>query len=166
MKKLGSKGMKVLKTFHLLFIMLWVVGVIAMAVVNLIVPHSGDELYMTLYVNRIIDDALVIPGAMLTVVTAILYGIFTGWGFFKQRWITVKWVVSLLVILFGTFYFNPKHNICLDIADRLREAAFDNPEFVSNHQIVVYGSFIQAAVLIFLIVISVFKPWKKKKAKQ
>ncbi|MCC8173868.1 MAG: hypothetical protein LIO65_05680 [Odoribacter sp.] len=84
MKKLNAKGMKVLKICHLLFVMMWVVGVIAMGVVGLIRPESGDELYMTLFITRIIDDVLVIPGAMLTVVTAIIYGINTNWGFFKH----------------------------------------------------------------------------------
>lgn len=39
-----------------------------------------------------IDYAIVIPGAILAVATGIIYGIFTKWGFFKHRWITVKWI--------------------------------------------------------------------------
>ncbi len=70
-----------------------------MAVVNLIKAQSGDELYMALFVYRIIDNAIVIPGATLT----IIYGVWTNWGFFKQRWIIVKWIVSMLVIIVGTF---------------------------------------------------------------
>jgi len=163
MKKLGAKGMKVLKTSHLLFVMIWLVGVIAMGVVNLITPHSGDELYMALYINRIIDDVLVIPGAMLTVVTAIIYGIYTNWGFFKHKWITVKWIISLVVIITGTFYFNPIHNHLLEIADTTRDAALNNPDLQTEHSISLIGPFVQSAALIFLVIISVFKPWKKKK---
>lgn len=164
MKKLGAKGMKVLKTCHLVFVMMWVVGVMAMAVINLIEAQSGDELYMSLFVNRFIDDALVIPGAILTVITAIIYGVSSNWGFFKHRWITVKWIVSVVVIIVGTFYFSPKLDRCIEIADQLRDAAFSNPELISNSQISLYGSFAQAGILIVLVVISVFKPWKKKKA--
>ena len=105
MKKLSAKVVKVVKTGHLLFVMMGVVGVMAMAVINVINPQSGEELYMSLYISRFIDDVLVIPGAMLTVVTAIIYGTSTNWGFFKHTWITVKWIISLLVILVGTFYF-------------------------------------------------------------
>jgi len=163
MKKLGSKGVKVLKTCHLLFAMMWVVGVMAMAAINLIEAQSGDELYMSLLISRFIDDVLVIPGAILTVITAIIYGTSTNWGFFKHRWITVKWIVSVAVIVVGTFYFSPKLDRCLDIADGLREAAFTNSEYRDNSQISLYGAFIQAAILVLLVVISVFKPWKKKK---
>lgn len=163
MKKLSSKGVKVLKSCHLLFVMMWVIGVMAMAVINLIEAGSGDELYMTLFISRFIDDILVIPGAVLTVITAIIYGMNTNWGFFKHTWITVKWIVSILIIIVGTFYFSPKLDKCLEIADLTRDAAFDNPELMTNSQISLYGAFIQCGLLIVLVIISVFKPWKKKK---
>lgn len=164
MKKLGAKGMKVLKTCHLIFAMMWVVGVMAMTTINLIEAKSGDELYMSLLISRFIDDVLVIPGATLTVITAIIYGVSSNWGFFKHRWITVKWIASVVVIIVGTFYFSPKLDRCLEIADQTRDAALSNTELISNSQISLYGSFVQAGILIILIVISVFKPWKKKKA--
>lgn len=163
MKKLNAKGMKVLKTCHLLVVMIWVVGVIGMAIINLITPQSGDELYMTLYISRLIDDVLVIPGAVLTVITAVVYGFFTNWGFFKHRWITVKWIVSILIILVGTFYFSPKLDKSLEIADLTRDAAFNNIELISNQQVSLVGAFVQASLLVILVVISVFKPWKKKR---
>ncbi|MCD7971623.1 MAG: hypothetical protein LUG18_02995 [Candidatus Azobacteroides sp.] len=166
MKKLSAKGMKVLKTCHLLFVMMWVVGVMAMALMSLIKPQSGDELYMVLFITRMIDDWLVIPGAMLTVITAIVYGVSTNWGFFKHRWITVKWIISVLVILVGTFYFSPKLDRCLEITILGREAALSNPELISNSEISLTGACIQSGILIFLVVISVFKPWKKKKVKE
>lgn len=164
MKKLDSKGVKILKTCHLLFVMMWVVGVMAMAVTNMMDPQSGDELYMTLLINRAVDHALVIPGAMLTVITAIIYGTSTNWGFFKHRWIIVKWIASVFVIVVGTFYFNPKTNWCLEIADQMRDTALDNSELILNSQIGFYGTFFQVLILVFLVIISVFKPWKKKKS--
>lgn len=163
MKKLEPKGVKVLKICHLLFVMMWVVGVIAMAVINLITAQSGDELYMSLFISRLIDDVLVIPGAILTVVTAIIYGLSTNWGFFKHRWITVKWIISVLIILVGTFYFSPKLDKCLEIANLTRDAAFNNPEFISNQQVSLVGAFVQASLLVFLVAISVLKPWKNRK---
>lgn len=163
MKKLETKEIKVLKTCHLLFVMMWVVGVIAMAVISLTKPQSGDELYMKLFISRSVDDALVIPGAILTIITAIIYGAFTNWGFFKYRWIIVKWIASILVIVVGTLYFSPKLDRCLEIANLTRDAAFNNPELISNSRISLIGEFSQASILILLVIISVFKPWKKKK---
>jgi len=164
MKNLTTRGVKILKICHLIFVMIWVVGVIAMALISFLKAQSGDELFMTLYITRIIDDFLVIPGAVLTVITAIVYGTYTNWGFFKHRWIIVKWIVSILVIIVGTFYFSPILDDCLNIADQTRDAALNNPIIISNIHITSIGACIQASMLIILVVISVLKPWKTKKS--
>ncbi|MFV0585705.1 hypothetical protein [Bacteroides reticulotermitis] len=130
MKKLNSKGIKVLKTIHLLLVMMWVTGVLAMATLYLLKPKSGDELYMVLNIILFIDWVFVIPGAILTVVVGVIYGFFTNWGFFKYRWITVKWIVAILIILAGTFYYSPLLEQSLEIADQTRDAALDNPVIV------------------------------------
>lgn len=83
MKKLSAGQIKILKVFHLVFVMMWVVGVAAMALLCLIKANSGDELFMVFHITRFIDDVFVIPGAILTVVTGIVYGAFSNWGFFK-----------------------------------------------------------------------------------
>jgi len=166
MKKLKAKGMKILKIFHLILIMIWVVGVIAMAILSMVTPQSGDELYMILKAIRLIDDALVIPGATLTVITAIIYGIFTNWGFFKHRWITVKWIVSIVVIIVGTFYFSPMLDSSIEMADVGRYSMLTNSEIAYKMNACKIGAMCQSAVLLFLVVISVLKPWKGKKDKR
>ncbi len=163
MKKLNSKGIKVLKTIHLLLVMMWVTGVLAMATLYLLKPKSGDELYMVLNIILFIDWVFVIPGAILTVVVGMIYGFFTNWGFFKYRWITVKWIVAILIILAGTFYYSPLLEQSLEIADQTRDAALDNPVIATNTIQTLISSSIQGLALIILVVISVFKPWKKKK---
>ncbi|MBB4044296.1 hypothetical protein [Bacteroides reticulotermitis] len=163
MKKLNSKGIKVLKTIHLLLVMMWVTGVLAMATLYLLKPKSGDELYMVLNIILFIDWVFVIPGAILTVVVGVIYGFFTNWGFFKYRWITVKWIVAILIILAGTFYYSPLLEQSLEIADQTRDAALDNPVIATNTIQTLISSSIQGLALIILVVISVFKPWKKKK---
>ena len=162
MKKISPKGMKILKTVHLLSSMMWVVGVISMGVAGVISPGSGDELHMMLSVNRHIDDILVIPGAIITLITGLIYGVCTNWGFFKHTWITVKWIAAMAVTIAGTFYFNVKMERCVEITALSRDTALTNPELLGNMQITLTGTCFQAAVLVALVVISVFKPWKKK----
>ena len=91
MRKLGSKGLKVLKTLHLIFAMVWTAGAIAMVLITfLIKAYSGDELHVKYSILLLIDNWLIITGAMTSLVIGIVYGVFTNWGFFKQRWIVVK----------------------------------------------------------------------------
>lgn len=163
MEKFDTNGVKILKIFHLIFSMMWVVGVMAMGILSLQKAQSGDELYMILHISRVIDDTLVIPGAVCTVITAILYGVFTNWGFFKHKWIIVKWVLSLLIIIAGTFYFSPLLDNSLYIADTTRDLALDNEEVLRGSRISIIGAFVQGSLLIFAIVISVIKPWKARR---
>lgn len=163
MKRLGAKGVKILKICHLIFVMMWVVGVMAMAVISLLKSQSGDELYMLFYVLRVIDNVLVIPGATFTILTAVVYGVFTNWGFFKHRWITVKWIASIFIIIAGTFYFSPLLDNCLEITDVTRNLALNNSYIQRESHITSIGAFVQSSILLFIVVISVLKPWKTKK---
>jgi hypothetical protein len=165
MKKFDAKGMKVLKVCHLLLIMMWVVGILAISLLFLLKPESGDELYMTLKIINFIDWSLVIPGALLTILVGLVYGIFTNWGFFRHRWIIVKWIVSITVILVGTFYFSPHLEYALEIADLTRDAALRDPVVATNLKQAFFSASIQGIAVIILVVISVFKPWKNTPAK-
>ncbi len=163
MKKLGPQETKILKIAHLIFVMMWVIGVITMALIYLTKPTSGDELYMSFRIMRLVDDFLVIPGAMLTTFTGILYGVFTNWGFFKHRWIIIKWAVSLTIIIVGTFYLSPLLDDCLNIANETRNAAMNNMTISRYSHTTFICACIQSAALVFLVIISVLKPWKKKR---
>lgn len=163
MRKLNAKGMKLLKTFHLLFAMIWLVGVLAMGVINLLHSQSASELHTLIYVRRYIDDILVIPGAIATLIIALIYGFNTNWGFFKHTWLTVKWILSLFVIIIGTFYFSPQLDRSLEISALPQLTAPEQSELTSNLTISLFGTFFQATLLIIVVVVSVYKPWKRKK---
>ncbi len=68
----------------------------------------------------------------------------------------------MAVTIAGTFYFNVKMERCVEITALSRDTALTNPELLGNMQITLTGTCFQAAVLVALVVISVFKPWKKK----
>ena len=52
-------------------------------------------IYTAAQSHLIVDEHFLIPGGIGIIVTAILYGTITKWGFFKQRWITVKWILTV-----------------------------------------------------------------------
>ena len=164
-KRLSPQGMKLLKVFHLIFIMMWTIGVVSMSVLN----WKPESLFPKFIYNQetslFIDYVFVIPGAVCAVITGIIYGIKTNWGFFKYKWITVKWILGILVIIIGTFVLHP---IALDILSNTESLPEENYKFFLNDwrlDIVTLQimATIQAIALIFLIVVSVYKPRMKKK---
>ena len=122
--------------------------------------QESHELYMRSLATKRLDDLLIIPGALGCLLTGIIYGIWTNWGFFKHRWLTIKWILTVAAVLFGTFIMGPwvDGNIYEDVA----KYTMENSEFFSNvHNTIVWGG-VQIFALLFLIAISVLKPWRSK----
>ena len=167
MKKLSPQGVKILKMLHILFAFSWIIGASGMILVSIVsAPKTGDELYMSARVIQILDDYFVIGGAFGSLLTGLIYSIWTNWGFTKHKWISVKWIMTILQMAFGTFVLGPYVNANVEIVDKLREAAFTDPQFVSNADSITTWGSVQVCVLFLYIVISVQKPWKKKNVKE
>lgn len=102
---MGTKGLRILKISHLLFAVMWIGGVMALVSLQLgATPDTKEMMYMGAIAHLIVDEYFLIPGGIGIVITAIIYGMFTKWGFFKQRWLTVKWVITLLLVIIGAGY--------------------------------------------------------------
>jgi hypothetical protein len=164
MKKLNAKGLKVLKTLHILFALVWMSGAIAMILITYLADaHTAAELYLKNNILLLVDDWMIIVGAITTLIIGIVYGIFTNWGFFKHRWIIVKWIVTVAEILFGTFAYHPRLEENIEIVSKIGDRALQDGVYLSNAAFMEISGFFQAGLLIFVVVISVFKPWKPKK---
>lgn len=164
MKKLSPRGLKYLKILHLISAIMWIGGAISMvAILYLILPTTPDGYYIRSLSVKLIDDLLVIPGAIGILITGIIYGIWSNWGFFKHMWIIVKWVITIVLVIFGTFVLGEWIN-----GNVYNQEAIGN--YISNHEIFVHnvgqsifwGS-IQTVCLFVVVWISVIKPWKKKR---
>ena len=110
---------------------------------------------------KFIDDFIIIPGAFGSLITGLIYALFTNWGFFKYRWITVKWIINVGGILFGTFYLGPWLNSMPLISAKLGLEALSDPAYLYNKTMNSWFGPVQVATLIFAAFISVLKPWKK-----
>ena len=162
MKRLSPKGIKILKIIHLLFIVLWIGGALSLTLLAVLIqPETAGGIYTKSLILKVIDDFIIIPGATGNLLIGFLYGLFTGWGFFKHIWVIVKWVMTVAQILFGTFILGDFVNSNVILALELGEKAVSNPEFMHNLSMSIAGGFIQLAGLLFMLCISVLKPWKK-----
>jgi uncharacterized protein with FMN-binding domain len=59
---------------------------------------TGTEIVSDKIVLTIFNTAI-IYGAIIMVVTSFVYGMFTGWGFFKYKFLIIKWL--LMICIFG-----------------------------------------------------------------
>ena len=161
-KRMTVSQQKLLKVFHLLFAGIWFSCVILITLLPLISIKltTGDELYMYNVIYHFIDMFVLTPAAVATLLTGLIYSIFTKWGFIKHGWIVYKWIVTLLLIIVGTFYLGPMVTKILGIADVKRFAALQDQYYQHGGYIGIWAGIINSSLLIIAVIFSVYKPWK------
>jgi uncharacterized membrane protein len=162
---LSSKQQKWLKVFHLIFGSLWFSSIITMTAITVLANGLTDsgEFYMLNVVYHFIDFKILTPAAIGTFATGLIYSLFTNWGFFKHGWLVYKWIVTLGLILVGTFYLGPMTTEMVDISKELGLAALRNEGFLTRWQIGLGAGVINCALLFIAFIVSTLKPWKNKR---
>jgi hypothetical protein len=164
MKKFGSKGTKWVKVVHLVLVVLMLGGIISSVVIRLgLQPKTYEETLVAYRVLLTISDHIIRYGGIGLLVIGFVYGIWTSWGFFKHRWITVKWVVFLAQTVFGIVFIDRWMVQNFSLLETEKSAALSHPVFLHNENLILYGAMCQIGLLVLLTVISVWKPWKKTK---
>jgi hypothetical protein len=163
MVKLKAKGQKWLKGAHLLFACLWVGGAVS---VNLMLyclkANNGMQLYGINQSINFVDIWIIIPGNVGIILTGLLYSIYTNWGWFKHKWITVKWTIALYGMLFGIIWLGPWAESLEHISKVEGISALQNERYTTNLLMLYWWGTFQAVTIIFAVFISAIKPWKKK----
>ena len=162
MAKLGRTGLRTLKVLHLLTAGLWVGGAFALNLMLLLPgsPETGGQLVGYSEACKFVDDLVIIPGAVGCLVTGLLFSLLSPWGFFRHRWLAVKWILTVFCILFGTFYLGPRVNGQPPLALAEGLSALANPIYLENRSGNILGGLIQMALIVFMVAVSVVKPWK------
>lgn len=144
----------------------WIGGAVALILLYLLktdVP-DGRVLYgINQSIHHVDMVVVVIPGAFGCLITGLLYGIFSNWGFFKHNWMIFKWIVTVAAILFGTFFLGPWETAMMEISGNLGMSALNDSTYLYNQRMNLIFGALQCMVLIITVFISIFKPWKKRK---
>ncbi|MCP4752999.1 MAG: hypothetical protein GY866_19095 [Proteobacteria bacterium] len=163
MKKLSGRGQKWLKCFHIVFACMWVGAAVCLVLMNgLIGASNGMELYGARLAVKFVDDFIIIPGAIGSLLTGLLYSLFTNWGWFKHRWIAVKWIINIYGVVFGTIWLGPWTNSLPLVALEKGLDALTDPVYIRTLALLNGWGGFQLATLLFAVFISVLKPWKQK----
>ncbi|WP_242018268.1 hypothetical protein [Synechocystis sp. FACHB-383] len=125
-------------------------------------PSSGDELYTLNAAINLLDDYIVIPAAIGSVLTATALCWTTNYGFTKFYWVITKWVLTTGLVIFGTFWLFPWGNQAEQISDQVRLQALNSAVYAFDAKGVLIGTLTQAIFLIIIIGISTLKPWGRR----
>ncbi|NEQ25856.1 MAG: hypothetical protein F6K28_43740 [Microcoleus sp. SIO2G3] len=149
---------------HIGFAALWTGSVLSMSLLSLrnTKATNAAALYALNSAINLLDDYIVIPAAIGSVVTATLLCWATNYGFTKFYWVIAKWILTTGLVVFGTFWLFPWGNAAEDFSAQAGLQAFDNPIYSFDAKGVLIGTIVQVSFLLLIIAISVLKPWGRR----
>lgn len=155
--------MKYLKILHLLFAFMWIGGAFAMiSILGFVHPTTPDGLYIRSLSAQLIDDLLIIPGAVGILLSGVVYGTWSNLGFFRHRWIVAKWLITIAMVMLGTFAMGGWVNGNVYTPETLDRYITEQDLFVRNVNRTILWGGVQTACLLVVVWISVVKPWKRR----
>jgi hypothetical protein len=162
--KLSLRQKNWVLSFHIGFAALWTGTVLSMFLIALRNDRTAnaDILFALSGVVNLLDDFIVIPAAIGSVVTATILCWQTNYGFFKFYWVITKWVLTTGLIMVGTFWLSPWGIMAEAIAQSEGLGAFNNSVYRFDAKGVLIGAAIQVSLLFGIIVISTLKPWGRR----
>lgn len=164
MKKLSASGRAWLKGFHIVCTCAWIGAGVCMFLLNFVArPNDSHDLYVVMAALRLIDDWMIIPAAIGSLLTGLLLSWLTPWGFFKWRWVTVKWGLTVIMTLFGVFYLSPWLHEMADITVSDPIGVLHNETFLAKRWLLSLSGGPMFLAMFFLVFISVIKPWSGRK---
>ncbi|MGP4039734.1 hypothetical protein ACTWP4_07520 [Gracilibacillus sp. D59] len=156
--KLSMTARRGLITLHILFAAIMLGNMVTFLILSITSTATADaSLTESCYaIMHILSKTSIRASTIGTTITGILLSIWTKWGLFKFKWILVKEIFTVLLIVLNVWgmsglTLNALHEITL-VGDGL------------NSQFTLWvGILIQLVSLIFIFAISVYKPWGQRK---
>lgn len=168
MAKLSLQQKHWLVTAHVIFAALWTGTVLSMFLIswNNQASANANLLYALHSAVNLLDDYVVIPAAIGSVLTATFLCWLTNYGFTKFWWVITKWFLTVSLIIFSTFWLYPWSNTAESIAEKQGLEALGDRIYLLDARGVLVGSAVQAILLLIIIGISVIKPWGRRVVKE
>ncbi len=160
---MNNKIRSTLKTLHVFSACLWL-GASASVILLLNVCGWSSDIKELAVINKgftYLDFALIIPGAVGSLITGFLMCKTTGWGFFRYRWVIAKWAATLIGILVGAALLGPWQLQMLQLTSQV-ETGLPTDTYNTVRMAFAIVGLVQVILLIAIITISVKKPWGKR----
>jgi uncharacterized protein with FMN-binding domain len=161
---LPDKWRKVLNTVHQIFVAGCFLSMIYI-IVLLIIRSGADgtrlkSLDMTIYktFNGVFSWLF-----YCIIASALIFSAFTKWGFFKYRWIIVKWISVVILLCLTMFFLSPAVNGLVAIRSGGFSIEGAKEEYSRLGGTATLWLILEALLIAFLKVFSKLKPWGDRK---
>jgi hypothetical protein len=163
MRKFGSIGLKLLKMFHILMIVLFLGGILSSFVLLMKLDLSDfEDVFVAYKTFNIISDNVVKMGAQGTILLGAIYGFFTKWGFIKHKWLAVKWILFIAQTFIGILVVDKLMVANIALLETEKVLALSDPIFIHNHYLRLYVVIAQIGLTLLALILSVLKPGRAR----
>lgn len=165
MKTLSITPKRWLLSLHLLFTAI-IFGVTVVYLVFCIVAATTDDpnvVEASYTMMHVLSKTAGRYSLIGSIITGILLSVFTKWGLFRYKWIICKEILSILSISIGIFgiYFWTLHAFTM-VSTGSADVTMSQPLIANRFQLYI-GIVLQILFLATMMILSVFKPWGKRK---
>ncbi len=102
-------------------------------------------------------------GGIGVFLSGLVLAVFTSWGLFRHRWVTLKFFLMIALILFGMFFNEQKILGNITLLEQEKQLALTNPVFIHNHHLLKMGLWVSITGFMLVTALAVYKPWTRKK---
>lgn len=164
---ISGNAQRILKIFHLLAVSFWIGGGLSefLLFYGSSSAQSGEELFGIMRASRYISVYVVVYlGAFGSFFTGLAYSLCTNRGFFRHKWIIIKWASTIYLMLCGTFLLGPWSTQMLETAQALGLGAIEEPGYIAARAKLLKLLTVHMSIMVILTTISVYKPWEAREA--
>ncbi|WP_432734807.1 DUF2269 family protein [Maridesulfovibrio sp. FT414] len=166
MEKLTPTQTKLVRAIHMLSACLWGGGAFSMVLLHsMFTPVSGEALFGRDICLKIIDQYVVTAGAIGCLVSGLIFALKSNWGFFKFKWLIVKWAVNIGFIVFGFLFYMPWLEQMSELSGNAKEMILQTPEYLRSQMLNEITAAALFGCLLLVVWISIFKPWGRTSIK-
>jgi len=164
---LNASGKKILKSIHIILVSIWI-GALFIILFMQIIKSSAFDIVDYVPVNKLIFrifDGVIVNISIAVAISGLVFSLFTNWGFFKFRWIIIKWLSVLLLAAIIIVFAVPSFNGMAALSDTFGVKSYNMVDYLKTEYDVYIYTILQLTILIFIVFISVIKPWGQRKQK-
>ena len=164
---LKERGHQFLRFLHITAVSCWMGSLLCVLCLVWFAPHAstGEELFGMLRASVFISHYILVPvGAFGTCFTGLAYSLCTHRGFFRYTWVTLKWIITLVLVFMGIFWMGRLAGQELDDVYLYGLTAYNDPVIAANHVKRLAACFGCSVLLLICVLLSVYRPWESRPA--
>lgn len=154
---------------HIMFIVIYFSGLFStllLTTISTTVITDKAQIHAAHLFSKYCDWFMIIPGAFGSLITGVWLAVRTKWKLTQYYWIVIKTLGHIGAIIFGATLMRIWFDKTAALSALHQTNILQNSAYLYNRQLLIVGTIISIFILTLLVIISIFKPWGKRKKYQ